>query len=77
MAISTDKVIDYFGTQDLVLESSTTTLASSAFATTADVINWTNDDNAPEATFTFLGVFSSLNETGGALNLYARRSAAG
>lgn len=74
MAISTDTVVDFFGTQD-VLTTNSTSLGSSAFATTASVVNWTNDDNAPEAGMVFRGVWATAPAAGGSVPVYARHIA--
>ena len=78
MAISSDTVIEFFGTQDIVTNATgTLALASSAFASTAAVVNWVNDDDAPEAAFYFRGDFGTAPAPGGALYLYARLMAIG
>ena len=77
MAISTDTVIEFFGTQDLVTSTAVGSLTSSAFATTVAAVNWTNDDDAPEAAFVFIGTWSSAPTVRAPVYLYARQMAIG
>ncbi len=70
MAISTDAVIDFFGTTDTVTSSSSAVL-DAAFSVVADVVTWTNDDDAVSASVVFSGTFSVAPTAGRALGLYA------
>lgn len=72
MAISTDTVVNFFGTADILTSVDTSTIGSSLFASTVAVVNWTNDDNAPEANFVFRGNYSTAPAPGASLPLYAR-----
>ena len=73
MAISTDTVVNFFGTADIVTSVDTSSIGSSLFASTVAVVNWTNDDNAPEAAFVLNNaVFATAPAGGGSLPLYAR-----
>jgi len=52
MAIGTDALIDFFGTQDLITHATTTgAITNNSFSVVqaADVLPWTNDDDAPSA----------------------------
>ena len=51
MAIGADSNIDFFGTQDVVDDTSTSTIANNAFSVAADIAEWTNTDVAPMANF--------------------------
>jgi hypothetical protein len=75
MAISTDTLVDFFGTQDLVTETSTPSLGSSGFTSTAAIVNWTNDDDAPEAAVVFRGTWNTAPGSGEAVLLYSRMAA--
>jgi hypothetical protein len=77
MAISTDTVVEFFGTQDLVTESSTPSVGSSLFSATAAIIDWTNDDDAPEAGVVFIGAYGTAPAPGASIPLYIRHMAIG
>lgn len=51
MAIGTDDGIHKFGTQDQVTVASPAAVADGAFSAASDVNDWTNDDDAPMASF--------------------------
>ena len=69
---STDVLIDVFGSQTIVSESSTPSLGSSAIASSAAVVDWTNSDDAPEAALVFKGTYNTAPAGGGTVFVYAR-----
>jgi hypothetical protein len=73
MAIGTDALIEFFGTQD-DLSNTTSAVSNDAFSDgTNDLSAWTNDDDAPEAEFVFKGQFpSGTLDANPHFNLYAR-----
>lgn len=71
MAIGTDSAIEFFGTQDTVTSSSSA-VTDGSFSVAADVTTWTNDDDAPRASVTFEGTYSSAPTAGSYVDLYAR-----
>jgi len=71
MAIGTDALIDFFGTQDVADDTSTSTISSGAFSVAADVASWTNDDDAPAAGFTLECQFDTTMPTVGHIGLFA------
>lgn len=71
MAISTDSAIDFFGTQDTVTSSSSS-VADGAFSVTADITQWTNDDDAPSASMTLEATYATAPDANSSVNLYAR-----
>jgi hypothetical protein len=77
MAISTDTVVEFFGTQDLVTESSTPSVGSSLFSATAAIVDWANDDDAPEAVAYWRCTFDTAPAPGGSVPLYLRHMAVG
>lgn len=48
MAIGTDALIDFFGTQD-ALDSTSSAVTDGSFSVAGDLNTWTNDDDAPTA----------------------------
>jgi hypothetical protein len=71
MAISTDASIDFFGTQDIVTSSSSS-VADAAFSVTADIVTWTNDDGAPQASITLEATYSVAPDANSSADLYGR-----
>ena len=71
MAISTDALIEFFGTQD-TLGTSSAAVADAAFSVAGDLSTWTNDDDAPRASVTILANYSVAPDANSALNLYVR-----
>jgi len=51
MPISTNDLIDRFGTQDTVTTGTPASIAGGAFSVAGDVAAWANDENAPLAQF--------------------------
>lgn len=72
MAIGTDSLIEFFGTQDDVTNASNSTIAANAYSVAGDIDSWTNDDDAPEAAFVLGYVAGSAPTAGGYVALYAR-----
>lgn len=48
MAISTDALVDFFGTQDTVTSASSS-VTNGSFSVSGDITEWVNDDDAPMA----------------------------
>lgn len=74
MAISSDATIHFWGTQDQVDDGTTSTIATTAFSVAADISTWTNDDDAPYASFVLECQFDTTAPTDGegSIDLYAR-----
>ena len=73
MAISTDSVIDFFGTKDAVDDTSTSSIADAAFSVTADITAWTNDDDSPACVMQLTCQWSVVPTDGSVINIYARK----
>jgi len=71
MAISTDALVEFFGTQD-TLGTSSATVADGAFSVAGDLSTWTNDDDAPRASVTALIDYASAPDANSVINLYLR-----
>jgi hypothetical protein len=71
MAISTDALIEFFGTQDTVTSLSSS-VTNGSFSVAGDVTTWTNDDDAPMASVVFEGTYSVAPDANSSVNLYAR-----
>lgn len=71
MAIGTDSVIEFFGTQDTVT-SSTSSVANAAFSVSGDISAWTNDDDSPTAIAILECTYATAPSAGSVVNLYAR-----
>lgn len=69
MAISTNALIEFFGTQDTI-SGSGATVASGAFGAAATT--WTNDDDAPMASIVLDCSFSTVPTANSVVNLYLR-----
>ena len=74
MTIGTNSNIDFFGTQDVVDDTTTSSIVNNAFSVTADIAEWTNDDDAPLANFVLECQFTTTAPTDnlGSIGLYAR-----
>lgn len=72
MTITTNALVEFYGTQDAADDGATQAISDAAFS--VDVVTWTNDDDAPSAYFTMKFQYPS-----GTLNaapyvgIYARR----
>lgn len=73
MAIGTDSLIDFFGTQDSVDDGSTSSVADAAFSVAADITTWTNDDDAPACVMVLRCQWATLPTDGSSINVYARK----
>lgn len=71
MAIGTDSAIHFFGTQDTVTSSSSA-VTNGAFSVAGDITTWTNDDDAPMASVTFEGTYSTAPGSNTVVNLFVR-----
>lgn len=71
MAISTNSLIEFFGTQD-TLGTSSSAVANNAFSVAADLSTWTNDDDAPRATVVLSCTFTVAPTANSVINLYLR-----
>jgi hypothetical protein len=71
MAIGTNALIDFFGTQDQVDDTATAAIASAAFS--ADQASWTNDDDAPFGVMVFRCQWATAPTDGSLINIYARK----
>lgn len=69
MAISTDSLIEFFGTQDTITGSGAT-VADGAFGAAATT--WTNDDDAPMASIVLDCSFTTAPTANTSVNLYLR-----
>lgn len=73
MAIGTNAAIWFFGTQDVVDDTSTGTISSGAFSLTTDAkLDWTNDDDAPYGSAVLECQFDTTMPTVGSIGLYAK-----
>ena len=71
MAIGSDSVIEFWGTQDTV-SSSTSSVTDGSFSVGADTSTWTNDDDADIAIAVITWQYASGTiDTGGNIALYA------
>lgn len=73
MAIGTDSLIDFFGTQDSVDDGTTSTIADNAFSVVADITTWTNDDDAPACVMMLQCQFGTAPDDGSVINIYAQK----
>lgn len=71
MAIGTNDAIRKFGTTDALDDGSTASIADTAYSTTTDVAPWTNDDDAPMASFVLTMQFPSGTIDSGGILLFA------
>ena len=71
MAISTDALVEFYGTQD-TLGTSSATVADAAFSIAGDLSTWTNDDDAPMASITALIDYSVAPDANSGVSLYCR-----
>lgn len=71
MAISTDALVEFYGTQD-TLGTTAATVADGAFSIASDLSTWTNDDDAPMASVTALLDWSVTPDADSSVSLYCR-----
>ncbi len=73
MAIGTNSIIDFFGTEDPVDDGSTVAISTDTFSVLADILVWTNDDDAPFGNFVLECQFATApTDFLGTIDLYAR-----
>lgn len=72
MAIGTDSLIDFFGTQDQIDDGTTSSIADNAFSA-PDTSTWTNDDDAPFAVFVLECQWGTQPTDGSVINIYGRK----
>lgn len=76
MAIGTNDTIQKFGTQDEVtsISPAPSTVATGAFSGASDTVAWTNDDDAPYASFLLKCQYDTTAPTDGqgSIDLYGR-----
>ncbi len=71
MAIGTDAAIEFFGTKDS-LDDTSGSVADGAFSVASDVLEWTNDDDAPMAAIILEATYASAPDANSSVNLFAR-----
>lgn len=69
MAIGTDALIEFFGTQD-ALDNTSGSVADAAYSASGDLSLWTNDDDAPFASVTLECAFTVAPDAGSTVALY-------
>lgn len=75
MPITTNDAIEKFGTQDEVTTTSSPgpgTIADGGFSQFDDIVQWTNDDDAPFAAALLKCQFDTTMPTAGSIPLFAR-----
>lgn len=75
MAISTNSAIEFFGTQDTVTAGGgTSAVTDGSFSAAGDVVSggWTNDDDAPMASFVLKAAYATAPTANTSVSLYAR-----
>ena len=73
MAIAENAVIQFWGTEDQLTVASETAVSNGAFSAAADVVDWTNDDDAPLAMFKLaLHDLSGAATAGDTVDLYCK-----
>jgi hypothetical protein len=71
MAIGTDAAVEFYGTQD-DLDSTSAAVADDAFSVVGDLVQWTNDDDAPYARVILESTFSTTPGVGSTVELFAQ-----
>lgn len=71
MAIGTNDAVQKFGTQDS-LDNTSSAVLDGAFSVAADLLSWTNDDNAKAASVVLQAPFVAAPATDGYINLFLR-----
>ncbi len=71
MAIGTDAAVEFFGTQD-DLDSTSALVASNGFSIATDLVTWTNDDDAPQASIILELTMNVAAADNSGVNLYFR-----
>ncbi len=71
MAIGADSAVEFFGTQD-DLASASALVASAGFSIASDLVTWTNDDDAPQASITLEFTMAVAAADNSGFNMYFR-----
>lgn len=71
MAIDTDSAIEFFGTP-VSLDSSSASVASAAFSIAGDLNDFTNTDDAPQASVVLEATFSVAPDVNSSVALFGR-----
>ena len=71
MAIGTDSMVEFFGTQDS-LDNTSGSVADGAFSAASDLVTWTNDDDALSANIILECTFSVAPDANAGVALFAR-----
>ena len=72
MAIGTDSLIDFFGTQDQLDDGTTSAITDTSFSA-PDTTSWTNDDDAPFGVFVLQAQWATQPTDQSAINIYGRK----
>ena len=72
MAITTNSLIDFFGTGDEVISIAGAAVSDGAFSDSGDFTAWTNDDDAREAIAVLDATMGANPDAGSRIGLYAR-----
>lgn len=72
MTIAKDAVIEFFGTQD-ALDDTSATVIDGAFSLVGDLKVWVNDDDALLATVTLEVTFATTPDDNSTVSLYAQK----
>ena len=73
MAISTNDLIDKFGTQTSVDDGSTSSIADNGFSVAADITTFTNSDDAKSCVMVFRCQWATAPDDGSVINIYGRK----
>ena len=73
MAIGTDSLIDFFGTQVSVDDGTTSTISNNAFSAVGDITTFTNADDAPSCVMVLQVQFGTAPADGSVINIYAQK----
>lgn len=73
MAISTDALIDFFGTQTSVDDGSTSAITDGSFSVAADISTFTNNDDAPFCVMVFRCQWATLPTDHTSIDIFARK----
>lgn len=71
MTISTNAAIEFFGTQ-ATITGTTATVADGGFSITGDIVQFTNTDDAPQASIVAMFDWSVAPDANSSVNLYVR-----
>lgn len=71
MAIGTDAAVEFFGTQD-DLDSTSALVANTGFSISTDLVTWTNDDDAPQASIILEVTMNLAADDNSGVNMYFR-----